>query len=292
MHITAVDIAIRTLNSAGVPASAPQLYGVVRNAHGEQVAVLTFENMVEVTAGVYELDAYDVSDAVLFPGTEFTIFWCTKSDVISPETALQRYTIYANHPTGVTTRLISWCPSYRPAKLYGYRITRKLRDEEEFTFLANTVYPYYFDRTEYDTPADFHLASFLVFELVWHDGTIDEPSLGDQVFVVSFTESRHEYCEVYGEVIDVSGGASANTVNFFVHEIDTPQDSGTALFMKRHEITAPVNYRGEFSAPLIRGALVTAEIAEAGINRRFVVPNTPHALMKDLTFYPLETHRA
>ena len=293
MHITTVDISITTLDSAGAAASAPLLYGVIRNSRGEIVQVLTLDDVTETSLGVYELSGFDVSDSTKFPGTEMTIFWCTKSDSVSPQTALQRYTLYADHPSGVTTRLLTWMPSYRKRKLYGYRVSRKLASETEYTTLANTVYPYYFDRTSYATPAAFHAASFRVEELIWNTSDDELPILGAQVDQFKTIETRHDYCEVYGEIYDVIGGSVADNIIFYVHEDDAPQNySDTSMLARRNGYAAPVNYRGEFSAPLLRGALVTAEIADAGLNARFVVPDQPHALLKDLTLYPFDTHRA
>lgn len=293
MHITTVDISITTLDSAGAAASAPLLYGVIRNSRGEIVQVLTLDDVTETARGVYEISSFDISDSTKYPGTEFTIFWCTKSSDVSPQTALQRYAIYADHPSGVTTRLITWMPTYRKSLLYGYRIARKLASETEFTTLGYSVYPYFFDRTSYSAPAEFHAASFLINELIWSSTDEAEPILGNECGQVNFIETRHDYCEVYGEIYDVIGGSVADNITFYVHEDDAPHRySDTSLLARRNGYVAPVNYRGEFSAPLLRGALVTAEIADAGINARFVVPDQPHALLKDLTLYPFDTHRA
>lgn len=292
MYTSTIAVSIRTINSLGVPTSAPELYGVVHNIRGEQVDVLTFERLTETAPGVYSLDDYSVADTNKFPGTELTIFWCTRSSTVSPEVSLQRYPIFAKHPSGFTNRLLTWHPSYRRNNLYGYRIYRRLRDEEAATVFANTVYPYFFDRSVYDTPTDFHLAQFTVSELVWGATQFDEPIEGVGSYIIRKTETRREFCEIYGEVVDVMGGSSAESVNFFVHEKDAPQVNGTAFLSRRDSVTAPVNYRGEFSIPLIQGTLVTADIPEAGIQRRFVVPNKARAALKDIPHYPVEINRA
>jgi len=292
MYTSTIDITIRTINSLGEPTSAPALYGIVHNIRGEQVDVLTLERLIESAPGVYNLDDYSVSDTNTFPGTELTIFWCTQSTTVSPETALQRYALFAKHPSGVVNRLLTWYPSYRRNNLYGYRIYRQLRGEETPTVLGQTIYPYFFDRSVYTTPTEFHLARFTVYELAWLATPTDEPIEGGAILMLRKTETRHSFCEVYGEVVDVMGGSSAESVNFFVHEKDAPQTVKTSFMARRDAVTAPVNCRGEFSIPLIQGALVTADMPEAGVQRRFVVPNKARVALKDITHYPVEINRA
>lgn len=292
MHITSVSISITTVNLSGVATSAPTLVGHVTNMHGDCVEVLTLEELTETSIGVYEIAAYDVTDSDKFPGTEFTIFWGTSSTDTTPQTALQRYEIYGEHPSGVSTRLFNWCPSFREMRLYGYQVSRKLAVETEFTVIGRTVFPYFFDRNTYANPVEFYTTTFQIHELVWKIDGVDTPSVGNAITLFTVTENQKEYCQVYGEVYDVMGGARAEHVNFFVHEQDMPQVNEDSFLMRRNGVIAPVNYRGEFSIPLIKGALVTAEIADAGIYRRFVVPNAEHVNLKDLDFFPLETHRA
>ena len=76
-------------------------------------------------------------------------------------------------------------------------------------------------------------------------------------------------------------------VSFFVHEVDTPQQIGGSHLMRRNEVNVYPNARGEFSIPLVQGALVTAEASDICVNARFVVPREYSYNFKDLEFTPL-----
>ncbi len=289
MFTTTIDIQIRTLDSLGTPVSVPAIEGIIRNYEGERVATLTLEDLTETSTGVYAADGYDVSDSQKFPGTELTIFWCVLEEGISPEVAFQRYSIFSPVNVSGSTRILTWCARQDP-KVYGYEIFRTIQGEGPTSY-AKTVFPYFFDRGTYTNQKEWELARFSAQPMVWTPAA-DTPKSNGVTYEVTRIVNDKTYCEIFGEVLDVSGSGVAESIYFYVHEKDAPQNSGRSFFMRRNEISASPNYRGQFSVPLICGSLVTAEIPSAGIIRRFVVPNTPRVNFKDLDFYPLDTHRA
>lgn len=290
MYITTVDLEIQTLNANGVPTSPSVLYGVVRNSQGELIQELSFEDLKEEAQGYYTYRNYDVSDTQKFPGTYLTVFWCTKSDDISPERALSVYDIFGEHSSGFKNRLFTWCPSYKQTNLYGYEVYRTKPDESEEIPIARTVFPYWFDETEYANEAEFQNSTFRVRELVWDDRF--EEGLGPDRYVgkLAAIESNHVYCRLYGRIVDVIGHGRPQMLSFYVHEVDAPQEIDDSYLMRRNEVNVHINSRGEFSVPLIQGALVTAEISDAGISHRFVVPRAHTCQFKELDFYPLDTN--
>lgn len=300
MHIESVNIEVQILDSAGVPTSAPLLYGVVRNNNGKIVDNLSLEDLTEVTTGVYQLLAYDVTDTQRFPGTEFTIFWCTQSIATSPETALQAYVIFGEHPTGFQTRLITWCPTYREEHLYGYEIFRSLpwpseRGAVEMTGLESigrSLYPYFFDQSDYVSSAEYHRTTFEVRELIWRADVPEEPGYGSQTSRVEIIESPYNYCKINGHVSNVSGDTSAHMLSFMVHEQDAPQKFGFSYLQRRNEVSVPINEQGYFSVPLLQGSLVTVELSDIGLMAKFVVPRQTTVAFSCLDFHPIDTHRA
>jgi hypothetical protein len=290
MFTTTIDIQIRTLDSTGSPTSVSDLEGIVRNFEGAHVDTLTFDDLVETSAGVYAAQGYDVSDASKFPGTELTVFWCVEDAGVSPETAYQYYEIFSPLATSGSTRLLTWCPVTDP-EVYGYQIFRKLETDTEAQEYGRSVFPYFFDRGTYNDQREFELATFSAQPLRWGtDGTV--PTADGNSRDVTLVVNDKQYCEIFGEVLDALGDGSAESIYFYVHESDAPQASGRSLFMRRNEIAVTPNTRGQFSIPLVQSALITAEIPAAGIIRRFIVPSKPRVNFKDLDFYPLETHRA
>lgn len=290
MFTTAIDIQIRILDSTGSPASATSLQGIVRNFEGTQVDTLTFDDLFETSTGVYEAQGYDVSDPNKFPGTELTVFWCVTGQGLSPETAYQRYDIFSPLPTSGSTRMLKWCPVTDP-KVYGYQIFRKLETDAEPLEYGRSVFPYFFDRGTYTDQREFELATFSAQPLRWGTDATTPTADGNSRAVERVVNDK-QYCEVFGEILDVMGSGTAESIYFYVHESDAPQASGRSLFMRRNEIAVTPNTRGQFSIPLVQSALITAEIPAAGIIRRFIVPSKPRVNFKDLDFYPLETHRA
>ena len=287
MFTTTSDIQIRTLDSSGTPTSATSLEGIVRNFEGERVDTITFDDLTEDVAGVYTA-TYDVSDANKFPGTEFTIFWCVYDEGVSPETAYQSYPLFSPLPTSGSTRLLTWCPRVAPG-VYGYEIFRSLPDQAPLPY-GKSVFPYFFDRGEYATPRDRALAKFSVQTLLW--GPDETPTASGEPLDGELIVNDKAYCEVFGEVLDVRGAGRLDSVYFYVHEQDAPQETGRSYLTRRNEVSVTPNVRGQFAVPLIQGSLVTAEIPGASMSRRFIVPNRPKVNLKDLEFYPLDTHRA
>ena len=287
MFTTTANIQIRTLNSSGTPTSAVSLEGVVRNFEGERVDTITFDDLTETAAGVYTA-VYDVADSDKFPGTEFTVFWCVADQDVSPEIAYQSYPLFSPLPTSGSTRLLTWCPRVAPG-VYGYEIFRSLPDQSALPY-GKSVFPYFFDRGEYATPRDRALAQFSIQTLLW--GPDETPTASGEVLEGELIVNDKDYCEVFGEIIDVRGAGRLDSVYFYVHEKDVPQESGRSYLMRRNEVSVTPNVRGQFSVPLVQGSLVTAEIPGAGVIRRFIVPDRPKVNLKDLEFYPLDTHRA
>lgn len=289
MFTTTIDIQIRTLDSLGAPVSVPSIEGIIRNYEGERVATLTLDDLAETSTGVYEALGYDVSDSQKFPGTELTVFWCVLTEGISPEVAFQRYSIFSPVNVSGTTRMLTWCPR-QSSDVYGYQIYRKLTDGEP-TEYGQSIFPYFFDRGTYASQKEWELASFSAEPMTWSTAS-DTPTGNGTVYEVERIVNDKTYCEIFGEVLEVSGAGVVESIYFYVHEKDAPQESGRSFLMRRNEISVSPNARGQFSVPLICGSLVTAEIPGAGIIRRFIVPNTPRVNFKDLEFYPLDTHRA
>lgn len=289
MFTTSIDIQIRTLDSTGAPVSVSSIEGIVRNSEGNRVATLTLEDLPETSRGVYGVQGYDVSDSQKFPGTELTVFWCVPEAGASPEEAFQRYSIFSPVNVSGTTRMLTWCPTQAP-NVYGYELFRKLDGGERVSY-AKTVYPYFFDRGIYLDQKEWELAKFQAEPMIWTT-EVDTPEGNGVVSEVNRVVNDKQYCEIFGEVLDVVGAGVVESIYFYVHETDAPQNSGRSFLMRRNEISVTPNARGQFSAPLICGSLVTAEIPGAGVTRRFIVPNTPRVNFKDLEFYPLDTHRA
>lgn len=289
MFTTTIDIQIRTLDSLGTPVSVPSIEGIIRNYEGERVATLTLDDLSESSTGVYEAVGYDVSDSQKFPGTELTIFWCVLEAGISPEVAFQRYSLFSPVNISGTTRILTWCPR-QASEVYGYEIFRTLQGEQPTSY-AKTVFPYFFDRGTYLDQKAWELAKFEAQPMVWTTES-DTPEGNGVVYEVERVVNDKTYCEIFGEVLEVSGAGVVESIYFYVHEKDAPQGSGRSFLMRRNEVSVSPNARGQFSVPLICGSLVTAEIPSAGIIRRFIVPDTPRVNFKDLDFYPLDTHRA
>ena len=289
MFTTSIDIQIRTLDSTGAPVSVSSIEGIVRNSEGARVATLTLEDLMETSRGVYEAQGYDVSDSQRFPGTELTVFWCVPEAGASPEEAFQRYSIFSPVALSGSTRLLTWCPTQAP-NVYGYELFRSL-DDGDFVPYAKSVFPYFFDRGQYADQKEWELAKFKAEPMIWKSSA-DTPEGNGVGYEVNRVVNDKSYCEVFGEIVDLIGSGAAESIYFYVHEKDAPQESGRSFLMRRNEISVSPTSRGQFSVPLICGTLVTAEIPSAGIIRRFIVPNTPRVNLKDLEFYPLETHRA
>ena len=290
MFTESLLLQVQILNNAGVAASASILYGVVRNSEGTVVRTLTLDDVTEVARGLYEY-TLDVSDTEIFVGNEVTVFWCTRSEELTPEKAFNRYPIYSPNSYTSTTRLITWCPSYRTKGLYGYTVQRKMPGESSYTEVAKTIYPYWFDDTEYESVEQRKRSLWNVYSLIWMH-TRSEPGRGTQMGDITCIETDHKYCEIFGSVRDLIGGHASDTLNFFVHEHDAPQLIGSSYMTRRNEVTAPINSAGLFKIPLIQGALVTVELSDAGIIGKFVVPRVANCPFKEIDFTPIDTHRA
>ncbi len=331
MFTETIDITVQVLDSAGAPASAPLLFGIIRNSLGDIVQTLDLDDLEEVAVGSYQLLSYDVSDHVKFPGTELTIFWCTQSCDYTPAEALQTYRIYSPRAFAYAHRLLRWCPSFRKEGLYGYEVFRSLPSatpepfngtlyddnlllnldvlnpstpgvgfvpEQEgqttsliYESIGKTVYPYLFDLSEYPSESEFARTKYLVKELVWNRDYL-EPFAANQTSMVDVVLSPYDYCKINGSFIDVSGDSSSQNLSFFIHDKDSPQKYGAANFQRRNEVPIHINRQGYFSAPLLQGALCTVECPDVGLNARFVVPYLPVVDFKDLDLYHFDTHRA
>lgn len=291
MYITSVDISIQFLDSDGNPASLGHhnLSGVVRNSLGDVVQTLTMDDMTESQTGLYVLNGYDVSDSNVFPGTSLTIFWSTHDHHVQPEVSRQTYALFAEHPSYVRSRYLIWEPSPLKSSFYGYKVSRKLPGETEYTVVGNTTFPYFFEETEFDVPNTFHAAKYKITELNFGSLNQDVPSEGITGISFKRVESPHQHCRLYGRITDVQGSGYPAMISFFVHEVDTPQEIGGSHLMRRNEVNVYPNARGEFSIPLVQGALVTAEASDICVNARFVVPREYSFNFKDLEFYPLDT---
>jgi len=286
MYITSVDTSIQFLDANGAATSVNALSGVVRNSIGEVVQTLVLNDMAEDSVGLYT-KTLDVSDSNVFPGTSLTIVWSTTDPNGTPEVARQTYAIFAEHPSYVRSRYLIWEPSPLNSALYGYQVERQLPNEAEYTVIGNTTSNYFFDETEFDVPATFHRAKYRISELRFGNDSVPTATITGITF--KRVESPHQHCRLYGRITDVQGSGYPAMISFFVHEVDTPQEIGGSHLMRRNEVNVYPNARGEFSIPLVQGALVTAEASDICVNARFVVPREYSYNFKDLEFYPLAT---
>lgn len=288
---TSIDVNIRTLTAKGVPQSASSLNGIVLNSLGEQVFVFSFENLTETALGVYEYLNFDLTDYNLFPGSTFTIFWCSEDSEVSPEETFQYCNFQPNSPVQYKHKILTWCP-YSHKRLFGFRINRKLPSETSFTEYDFSYHNWYFDTGTYTSTYQLKATQWQVQTMLWNPTDDADPVFGPAASGPQLTLYNEDFCVVSGKITDVRGLPElADSVYFYVHEDDAPMSSGSRFIARRNEVVAPVNNNGDFAVPLIQGAYVTCQIPDAGFSAKFVVPCQDICSLSDLTLIEIEPYR-
>lgn len=101
--------------------------------------------------------------------------------------------------------------------------------------------------------------------------------------IVDTGKPTTELCEIKGDVIDL-GGEDPNTEVYFRRAAGFQIQGGKVVSGKL--VRASIDSAGKFSASLIRGSEVIAEIPGAAVKHKITVPDQAEADLKDLLPLP------
>jgi hypothetical protein len=189
--------------------------------------------------------------------------------------------------------VLNWSVS-TAERLAGYYIESKTESDAQFSFLGSTELTTFIDDTQYPAPYWTHGVQYQVYDLVWglSPGS-PGPTLGDMrspSYVTWFTPC----CLVKGQISQIDGTIEeVDYIRFYVdHRAQLPMYVSDTAYLVDRELRVDIDSSGAFGVCLPRGLVVTAEIPQIGLVRRFVVPDTNVVNLSEIDGTTFETYRA
>lgn len=179
--------------------------------------------------------------------------------------------------------IIYWSPDFDP-KLSGYTVTGGSGGTVPSNIFA--------DSNNYADQATADLISYGVSAVSGAFGNSDDLTPSTNIGSIRRFSTEASLCIVSGQMVNVAGMGARASIKFFVHHNDVPfLLDGAGGFLVADEVVIYPNAAGEWSIPLLVGALVTIHAPAAHVQYKFTVPDQPTAVLKDLDLLPVELFR-
>jgi len=226
----------------------------------------------------YEVTGLELSDSDLFPGALLSIRWTWQDATLADGSSWNAYSFYPLQARPATSTVVTWEPATVP--ITGYQIESRAPGVTDYTIIGFSVWPVFVDVTDYGTAGAAQNVEYRISRLEQDLSSPSSAEFDTQVLTSTVAAYRTEepICVVSGRLVDVTGQSDGIARPlFYVHDKDTPLLVRQSLFKEHRAFVTTVDENGVFAAPLVRGALVTLEIAAAGYALKFVVPDAAHA---------------
>lgn len=226
----------------------------------------------------YEITGLDLADPSAFPGSLVSINWRWQDATIEDGASWKAYSIYPLQARPAEQAVLTWEPATEP--VVGYQIEAMAPGETEYTIIGFSAWPVFVDTTEYASVGAAQNVQYVVRSV---NQALTSPASSEFTTTrlsgeVNAYRTEEPICIVSGRLADVTGQShGVARPLFYVHDKDTPLLVRQTLFHEHRAFVTTVAADGSFAAPLVRGALVTLEIAAAGYALKFVVPDAAHA---------------
>lgn len=282
----------------GVPVD--ELTATVLDSNGRTHSTFVFSpsSLLEEISGsgdyqaYYQITDFDASDTTRFRGSSLVVNWQVTQGTESPSfTTTHSFVPVA--PKRRNSRALSWSAS-SAERLAGYYIESKTETDASFSFLGSTELTTFLDETQYPAPYWTHGIQYQVYDLVWGPSPASPgPVLGD-VTSPSYVTWLAPCCLVKGQINQINGTVEeVDYIRFYVdHKAQLPMVVSDVAYLVDRELTAAVDVNGAFGVCLPRGLVVTAEIPQIGMVKRFVVPDTNVVDLNQIDGTIFETYRA
>lgn len=280
--------------------SVDQLTATILDSNGIEYATYVYSpaSVLEEVVGsgdyqaYYRIEDFDATDTTRFRGSSLTVNWQVTQGTASPSFTTTHHFVPVA-PRRTRSRVLSWSSSTAD-RLAGYYIESKTESDAQFSFLGATELTTFLDETQYPAPYWTHGVQYQVYDLIWGPSPNEPgPSLGD-VRSPSHVTWTHPCCLIKGQINQINGTVEeVDYIRFYVDDkAQLPMFVSDTAFLANRELTAVIDANGAFGVCLPRGLVVTAEIPQIGMVKRFVVPDTNVLDLSEIDGTIFETYRA